>query len=94
MRRITVVGMIILGLVAMPLVVAAKPPPKDKVEICHFTGDGVQDSVRKIMSFFVRMLRKSVSSYLVWDSPLQFHAITLTPPVDLSYSAFTGSPSI
>ena len=39
MRRITVVGMIILSLVAMPLVVSAAPST-DKVEICHVTGDG------------------------------------------------------
>ena len=42
MRRITVVGMIILGLVAMPLVAAARndPKPDKKVEICHVTGNG------------------------------------------------------
>lgn len=39
MRRIAVVGMIILGLVAVPLIAAAKPAP-EKVEICHVTGDG------------------------------------------------------
>lgn len=38
MRRITVIGMIIMGLVALPLVAAAGPAPK--VEICHQTGDG------------------------------------------------------
>ena len=41
MRRITVIGMIILGLVALPLVAAAKPEAKPaKIEICHSTGDG------------------------------------------------------
>lgn len=39
MRRIAVVGMIILGLVAVPLIAAAKPAP-EKTEICHVTGDG------------------------------------------------------
>ncbi|HSR44790.1 MAG TPA: hypothetical protein VLT15_06130 [Acidimicrobiia bacterium] len=41
MRRITVVGMIILGLVAVPLIAAAKPAPEKKVEICHFDDDGI-----------------------------------------------------
>ena len=40
MRRIPVVGMIILSLVAMPLVVAAAPATEKKTEICHVTGDG------------------------------------------------------
>jgi len=40
MRRITVVGMIILSLVAMPLVVAAAPALKGKTEICHIAGNG------------------------------------------------------
>ena len=40
MRRITVIGMIILGLVALPLMAAATPAPDKKVEICHSTGDG------------------------------------------------------
>ena len=40
MRRITVIGMIILGLVALPLVAAAAPALKGKTEICHMTGDG------------------------------------------------------
>ena len=42
MRRITVIGMIILGLVALPLMAAAKndPRPDKKVEICHVTGNG------------------------------------------------------
>ena len=40
MRRITVIGMIILGLVALPLMAAAKPAPDKKVEICHVDEDG------------------------------------------------------
>ena len=45
MRRITVVGMIILGLVAMPLIAAAKPAPEKKTEICHFNGEGVGHTI-------------------------------------------------
>ena len=41
MRRITVIGMIILGLVALPLVAAAKSDKTpDKIEICHVDDDG------------------------------------------------------
>ncbi|MDH5373162.1 MAG: hypothetical protein OEX97_09485, partial [Acidimicrobiia bacterium] len=40
MRRITVVGMIILSLVAMPLVVSAKGGGDSKVIVCHFPDEG------------------------------------------------------
>jgi hypothetical protein len=41
MRRITVIGMIILGLVALPLMAAAKSDKTpDKIEICHVDEDG------------------------------------------------------
>ena len=41
MRRITVIGMIILGLVALPLMAAAKSDKApDKMEICHVDDDG------------------------------------------------------
>ena len=40
MRRITVVGMIILSLVAMPLVVSAKGGGDSKVIVCHFPNEG------------------------------------------------------
>lgn len=41
MRRITVIGMIILGLVALPLMAAAKSDKTpDKIEICHVDDDG------------------------------------------------------
>ena len=41
MRRITVIGMIILGLVALPLMAAAKPDAKPaKVGICHIPEEG------------------------------------------------------
>ena len=41
MRRITVIGMIILGLVALPLMAAAKSDNTPaKTQLCHMTGDG------------------------------------------------------
>ncbi len=40
MRRIAVVGMIILGLVALPLIAGAAAGGTDKVQVCHFPDGG------------------------------------------------------
>jgi hypothetical protein len=40
MKRISVIGLVILGLVAMPLVVAAAPGGARKMAVCHIPDDG------------------------------------------------------
>jgi hypothetical protein len=40
MKRISVIGLVILGLVAMPLVVAAAPNGARKMAVCHMPDDG------------------------------------------------------
>lgn len=40
MRRISIIGLIIAGLVAMPLIVAAAPGGEGKVAVCHIPDDG------------------------------------------------------
>jgi hypothetical protein len=80
MRRITVIGMIILGLVALPLMAAAKSDKTpDKIEICHVDEDGETRTIE--------VSEKAKAAHLKHGDALEAcpEASTTEPPVTASF---------